>query len=144
MIAVDTNILVYSHRADSTFYLQADRCVTELAEGENLWAIPWPCLYEFFAIVTHPRIYNPPTPLAAAITQVEAWLGSPHLQLIGEEGEAWAITKSLLLEGRVTGPQIHDAKIVSLCLQNGVKTLWSADRDFSRFKALEIINPLLK
>ena len=60
MTAVDTNILVYSHREDSTFYRSAFHVIKELAESGSLWAIPWPAMHEFLAIVTHPRIYSPP------------------------------------------------------------------------------------
>jgi hypothetical protein len=72
VIALDTNILVYAHREDSPFHETASRHVAELAEGPATWAIPWPCLHEFLAIVTHPRIYAPPTPLAQALDQVDA------------------------------------------------------------------------
>lgn len=82
MIAVDTNILVYAHREDSPFHAAARDCITELAEGAANWAIPWPCVHEFLAIVTHRRIYNPPTPHAEALGQVEAWLESPTLTLL--------------------------------------------------------------
>ena len=57
MIAVDTNILVYAHREDSPWHDSAYASVVDLAEGRALWAIPWPCVHEFLAIVTHPRIY---------------------------------------------------------------------------------------
>ena len=67
MIALDTNVLVYAHREDSPWHEAAHARVAELAEGRAPWVIPWPCLHEFLAIVTHPRIYGPPTPLAAAI-----------------------------------------------------------------------------
>lgn len=67
MIAVDTNILVYAHREDSLFHEQAYACLESLANGGAPWAIPWPCLHEFLAIVTHPRIYRPPTPLKAVV-----------------------------------------------------------------------------
>ena len=60
-IAVDTNLLVYAHREDSTWYGVAYTIIRELAEGPNAWAIPWPCIHEFLSIVTHPRIYGPPT-----------------------------------------------------------------------------------
>lgn len=40
MIAVDTNILVYAHRADSPFHLRADAVVTALAEGSSAWTVP--------------------------------------------------------------------------------------------------------
>ena len=144
MIAVDSNILIYSQRKDSPFYEAADRELTKLAEGGRVWAIPWPCLHEFLAIVTHPRIYQPPTPLDDALLQVEYWLESPRLELIGESGDYWPVLKELLHKGKITGPRIHDAKIIAICLQNGVKTLWSADRDFSRVEGLEIVNPLVK
>ena len=66
MIAVDTNLLVYGHREDSPWHDAAYKRIAELAEGRAPWAIPWPCLHEFIAVVTPPRIYTPPTPLAGA------------------------------------------------------------------------------
>lgn len=72
MIAVDTNLLVYAHRSDSEWHDRAAAAIRGLAEGRGAWAIPWPCVHELLAIVTHPRIDDPPTPMAAAIDQVEA------------------------------------------------------------------------
>ncbi len=143
MIALDTNILVYAHRADSPFHEAAFQRVAELAEGPATWAIPWPCVHEFLAIVTHPRIYLPATPLARALAQVDAWLESPNLALLAESTAHWEIFRRLLEAGRVSGAQVHDARIVALCRQHGVRELWSADRDFGRFSGLAIKNPLL-
>ena len=143
MIAVDTNILVYAHREDSPFHETAFRRVAELAEGSAVWAIPWPCIHEFLAIVTHPRIYAPPTPLDRALDQVDAWLESPTLAVLAESAVHWLTLRGLLAEGRVVGPQVHDARVAALCRQHGVRELWSADRDFSRFAGLGIANPLL-
>src|SRR5260370_1974282 len=143
MIAVDTSMLVYAHCADSQWHKADDQCVAELAESGSPWAIPWPCLHEFLAIVTHPKIYRPPTPLATAIRQVECWLECPSLTLPAETTEHWAILKSTLLAGHLAGPVIHDARVMALCRQHGVKTLWSAGRDFSRVAGIKIVNPLL-
>ena len=112
-----------------------------LAEGRAAWAIPWPCLHEFLAIVTHPRIYDPPSPLAAALEQVDAWLESPSLVLLAESEQHWLDLRQLLTASRVTGPRIHDARIAALCRQHGVRELWSADRDFGRFAGLSVVNP---
>ena len=142
MIAVDTNILVYAHRADSEWHDRAAICLRELAEGRAPWAIPWPCIHEFLAIVTHPRIYDPPTPVAAALDQIDAWLESPSLVLLMEAGDYWAVLRQILEAGRVVGPRIHDARIAALCRTHGVRELWTADRDFSRFPALVSRNPL--
>ena len=143
MIAVDTNILVYAHREDSPFHEAAFQRIAEIAEGPASWAIPWPCLNEFLAIVTHPRIYDPPTPLDRALDQVDAWLGSPSLVLLAETPDHWPTLRPLLAAGHIVGPQIHDGRVAALCRQHGVRELWSADRDFSRFAGFVATNPLL-
>ena len=143
MIGLDTNILVYAHREDSPFHAAAFSCVAELAEGPATWAIPWPCLHEFLAIVTHPRICAPPTPLARALDQIEAWQESPTLALLAESPTHWPTLRALLAAGRVAGPQVHDARVAALCRDYGVRELWSADRDFGRFAGLTVVNPLV-
>jgi toxin-antitoxin system PIN domain toxin len=133
---------VYAHRADAPFHADAVRQLTSLAEGGAPWAIPWPCLHEFLAIVTHARIYDPPTPAGLALEQVDAWLESPSLVLLSESDQHWPELRALVLASRVTGPRIHDARIAALCQQHRVRELWSADRDLSRFGSLRVVNPL--
>lgn len=143
MIAVDTNILVYAHRRDSPWHEPAAAAIRALAEGSATWAIPWPCVHEFLAIVTHPRIYDPPSTFAQGVRQVEAWLESPSLVLLAETGGYWEDLAAVLKAGRIAGGQVHDARIAALCRQHGVSSLWTADRDFSRFPDLEVHNPLV-
>ena len=143
MIAVDSNLLVYAHREDSPWHNAAYARMVELAEGPAAWAIPWPCIHEFLSIVTHPRIYTPPTPLEKAIDQVEAWLESPNLVLLSESEDYWHQLRSILQTGRVSGPQVHDARVAALCQQHGVSELWTIDRDFNRFPGLTVRNPLV-
>ncbi len=143
MIALDTNILVYAHREDSPFHKTAFRRVEELANGGVPWAIPWPCVHEFLGVVTRPRIFDPPTPLARALASMDAWLESPTLRLLAESGAHWAVLRATLSGGHVIGPRVHDARIVALCRQHGVRELWSADRDFSRFSGVSVVNPLV-
>jgi hypothetical protein len=143
MIAVDSNILVYAHREDSPWHDAAYACLVELAEDRAPWAIPWPCIHEFLAIVSHPRIFDPPTPLEKAIDQVEAWLESPSLVLLAESEDYWLQLRALLQAGRISGPKVHDARVAALCVQHGVSELWTVDRDFSRFPGLKVRNPLV-
>lgn len=143
MIALDTNLLVYAHREDSPFHDVAFECVRRCAEAATPWALPWPCLHEFFSIVTHPRIYDPPTPQAQALDQIDAWLQSPSVVLLAESAAHWSALRGLLAQARTVGPAVHDARIAALCLQHGVRELWSADRDFGRFPALKVLNPLV-
>jgi uncharacterized protein len=143
VIAIDTNILVYAHREDAPWHDAAVSAVTGLAEGTTPWALPWPCLHEFLAIVTHPRIFKTPSPLQVALRQVDAWLDSPTVVLLAESEGHWPELRGLLSEGRVAGPLVHDARVAGLCLEHGVKELWSADRDFGRFPRLVLRNPLV-
>lgn len=142
MIALDTNILVYAHRADAPFHAAAAKLVRALAEGRDRWVIPWPCAHEFLAIVTHPKIYRPPTPPDRALAQLEAWINSPSALLVSEEPSTMAVLLELARTSKVSGPVFHDAKIAALALHHGVRELWTADRDFSRFPRLRTRNPL--
>ncbi len=142
MIGIDTNILVYAHRRDAVFHEGAAAAIRGLAEGVSAWAIPWPCIHEFFSIVTHPRIYDPPSSIAGALEQVDAWLSSPSLVLLSETGSYWLRLRGLAEAGMIDGARIHDARVAALCLLHGVRELWTADRDFSRFPALTTHNPL--
>ena len=143
MIAVDTNLLVYAHRRDSRWHVPAMRTLESLAVGRAAWAIPWPCVHEFYAIATHPRIYSPPSRPAQAMQQLRAWRESPSLALLAEDEAYWPVLESLIERSRITGASIHDARVAALCLRHGVRELLTADRDFSRFAELATRNPLL-
>lgn len=143
MIAVDTNILVYAHRADAEWHTPAARAVRMLAEGIAGWAIPWPCVHEFLAITTHPRIFRTPTPVQVALDQVVAWFESPSLVMLAEDAAYWNTLRALIDQARIDGPRVHDARVAALCVRHAVRELWTADRDFSRFPALRVRNPLV-
>lgn len=140
MRAVDTNILVYAHRADSRFHRPAVDLLRELAEGKADWAIPWPCVYEFYSVVTHPRVYSPPSTPEQALAQLRAWIESPSLTLLGEPARYWDALEQLLRDADVTGPLVHDARIAAICVAHGVDPLITLDRDFSRFPELRTVS----
>ncbi|MEN3360230.1 MAG: uncharacterized protein V7637_4212 [Mycobacteriales bacterium] len=144
MIAVDTNILIYAHRAETSWYERASTQVRELAESGRSWAIPWPCICEFYCVVTNPKIIDHPTPPEIAIGQIDVWLESPTLQLLSETAAgSWTVLRNQLIDGNVYGPLTYDARIAALCIAHGVRELWTADRDFGRFPAVQARNPLV-
>jgi uncharacterized protein len=143
MIAVDTNILVYAHREDSPWHETALNRVTTLANSGAPWAIAWSSFHEFLAIVTHPKIYDPPTPLTTALETLQAWQTSPSLRLLGEGPGYFETLAKQATAGKIKGAKIHDARTASICLHHGVKKLWSADRDFTSFPDLTCENPLI-
>ncbi len=142
MIAFDTNILVYAHRSDSAFHPRAQRCLREAAEKDAPWAIPWPCIHEFLAVVTNPKVFRTPTPTSAALGQIDVWLAAPSLRLLSEDAGYLDVLRRIVHAGQIKGAKIHDARVAALAIFHGVDELLTADRDFSRFPTLTVRNPL--
>lgn len=143
MIAVDTNILVYAHRADLPWHEAARDNVESLAAGRAAWAIPMHCLHEFYATVTRRGPLAVPTPPEVALAQLNSLFACDTLVVLTEDGDHWQMLAGLVAHGRVTGGAVHDARIAACCLRHGVTELWTADRDFSRYPALFTRNPLV-
>jgi toxin-antitoxin system PIN domain toxin len=142
VLAVDTNVLVYAHRRETRDHEAAVALVGRLAEGRIPWALPWPCVYEFFSVVTNPRIWRQAASSPEqAWGQLDAWLGSPTIQLLGETEGFARILARFVRRPRVRGPVVHDARIAALCVAHGVEALLTRDRDFALFAELETLNP---
>lgn len=143
MIALDTNILVYARREDSRHHVEARAILGRLAEGDEPWAIPWPCIYEFLRVVTHPRIFEPPTRLEAAVEDLQSLFESSSLVLLGESPAHQSHFRRAVLDGSASGNLAHDAHIAALSIEYGVHELWTTDRDFSRFPGLRTRDPFV-
>ena len=142
MIAVDTNILVYAHRREASLGDEAYRVLAELGEGDRPWAIPWPCCYEFLSVVTNRRIWKDraSTPQQAWV-QFRAWVASPSNRLIAETDGFAETLRRFVDRPNITGPLVHDARIVAICVAHGVEALLTRDRDFSMFPELRTRDP---
>jgi toxin-antitoxin system PIN domain toxin len=143
VIALDTNILVYARREEAPHHRDARALLTRLAEGAVPWAIPWPCVYEFLRVVTHPRVFDPPTDLDVAVDDLDSLLASPSLLLLGEGPAHLGHLRRVVMAGRAAGNLAHDAHIAALVLEHGVRELWTVDRDFARF-GVSVRDPFTK
>jgi toxin-antitoxin system PIN domain toxin len=142
VLAVDTNVLIYAHRREAAEHAVALEQMRLLAAGTDAWAIPWPCVYEFYSVVTNPKIWKSKASTPdQAWAQIEAWAKSPTLRLLAETEGYLSVLQRLVRRPRVKGPMVHDARVVALCLAHGVGALLSRDRDFSIFPELPVQNP---
>lgn len=142
MIAVDTNVLVYAHRRETAEHAAALEYLRRLAEGDAGWALPWPCVYEFFGVVTNVRIWKErASTQAQAWSQIVAWSASPGVTMLAETPDFVDVLETFLRRDRVRGPIVHDARIAALCVAHGVEALLSRDRDFSLFPELTLRDP---
>ena len=143
MRTFDTNVLVFAEIRTSRFHETARQLLSEAAEGSNPWALPWPCVYEFLRVVTHPRVYYPPVPTPRALEDLSRILASPTLILLSETERHNGIFQQVIKESGAAGNLIHDAHIAALCLEHGVSEFVTGDRDFLRFPDLRVTNPFM-
>ena len=141
MIALDTGILVHARRAETEHHDAARELLKRQAEGSRPWAIPWPCVYEFIRVVTHPAIFKPTSGLDSVITSLESLFASSSLSLLGEGPKHPGHMARALRQGDARGNLAFDAHIAALVREHGIKELWTLDRDLARFSGIRAVNP---
>ena len=141
MNAIDTNVLVYAAFGPDERHERALDLLRSLAEGHTPWALPWPCVYEFLRVVTHPRALTKPMQLDEARGRIRSLRGSASCILLSETERHGEVLDGLLAASGATGNLVHDAHIAALCIEHGVSEILTADADFARFPGLRARNP---
>lgn len=141
MIALDTNILLHSRRQELPHHAEAKELLREFAEGDRPWTILWPCVYEFIRVITHPRVFEPPSELDVVVEDLQSLLTSPSIVLIGEGFEHLRHLRGMVEGGQATGNLAHDAHIAALVQEHGIRELWTLDNDFARFPGIQVHRP---
>lgn len=135
MIAVDTNVLLHAHREEMPLHAIALTKLKTLAEGSTPWALPVFCIGEFVRVVTHARIFTPPTDLATALLFLARLLESPSIRLL-LPGPTFPTTfAEACRAGSAAGNLAFDAQLVAVCREHGVAEILTEDRDFARFES---------
>lgn len=140
MIAVDTNVLVYAHRAGVQQHGEALVWLRHLAEGNVPWAVPVFCLGEFVRVVTHPRVMDPPSTLEQALTALRGLLESPTARVLSPGPRYATLFEEAAREADARGNLAFDAQIAAVCRERGVARLLTLDRDFTRFPGLQVVS----
>ena len=139
MIAVDTNILIYAHRGETELHGEAASRLVALAEGAERWALPVFCVTEFMRLVTHRRVFNPPSTVAQATAFIETIADAPSCEVVQPGPEFLELLIAVRSPGRFARqPVMFDAQIPALCREHGIGTILTNDRDFERFEPLQV------
>lgn len=137
MIAVDTNVLIYAHRRETGQHESALNRLKALSEGDRPWGLPVFCIAEFVRVVTHLRVFSPPSDLQVALAFIDRLLESPSIRLL-LPGEGYPeIFRGVCESAAVRGNLAFDAQIAAVCFEHGVHELLTTDRDFARFSPLK-------
>jgi len=138
MITIDTNVLVYAHRRETALHLQAAQLLQALADGDEPWALLWPCVYEFLRVVTHPRVFDPPTKLPLALKAIESLLDCPTVVLPSETPRHRASFLSVIAAAGAGGNHVFDGHIAALMREHAIDEIVTTDRDFFRFPGIRV------
>jgi toxin-antitoxin system PIN domain toxin len=140
---LDANVLLYASDATSPRHDRARALLETVAAGPELTYLFWPTIMAFLRIATHPAIFERPLPARDALTNIESLLSRPHVRAPGEQPEFWLRYTSVAADAAPTGNLVPDAHLVALMVENEVRTIWTHDRDFRRFKGIEVRDPFV-
>jgi toxin-antitoxin system PIN domain toxin len=138
VIAVDTNVLIYAHRGESQLHDLALARLVELAEASTPWSLPVFCLAEFVRVVTHLRVFAPPSDMESALEFLGRVLDSPSLRVLLPGERFPSMFEETCRSAGARGNLAFDAQIAAVCAEQGVDRLLTADRDFARFRGITV------
>jgi len=141
MIALDTNLLIYAHRARVPEHRPAMTAIEQAAGNAGGWSIAYPCIAEFWAVVTHPASAGRPSRPEEAQNFLNN-LVAAGAQILYPRPGAMARILNLAVQLDVRGPRIFDLQIGLTCQEAGVRTIWSHDHNFVAVPRLAVHDPL--
>jgi hypothetical protein len=141
MLAPDVNVLVYAHRAELPEHPACRLWLEALVDADAAFGLADAVLSGFLRVVTHPRVFSRPTPLADALAVASALRAQPNRVPLEPGPRHWSIFERLCHESRVRGNLVADAYLAALAIESGCEWI-TTDRDYSRFPGLRWRHPL--
>lgn len=141
MILLDANLLIYAHVTQFAQHERARAWLDERMNGSLPVGLPWSTLLAFLRLVTNPRVFERPEPMAQAWRQVERWLDSPVAWIPQPTGRHRQVLGDLLRRHGGRANLVPDAHLAALAIDHGL-VLCSSDSDFARFPGLRWVDPL--
>jgi toxin-antitoxin system PIN domain toxin len=139
--AIDANLLLYASDQESPWHDAAVLRLDEVALGPEIVHLFWPTVMAYLRIATHPAVFARPLSHADARSNIQALLELPHLQTSGEQEAFWRRFTEVADDVAPTGNLVPDAHLVSLMLENGVRTILTRDRDYRKFRGITVRDP---
>jgi hypothetical protein len=141
MVAIDTNLLIYAHRAKSEFNRAAQRAVEAASVNRDGWGIPYPCLAEFWNAVTLPKAVERPSSPREAAAFLEALLDA-DARIFYPAAGCWDRLLRIAIAKGLRGRRIYDLQIGLIALDAGATEIWTHDRNFLAVDGLTVRDPL--
>lgn len=140
--SIDVNVLLYASSTQSPHHAAATEFLERCRQDTTLWYLTWPTLMAYLRMTTHASILSPPLLSEDAMSNVQSLLNLPQVRVLSESEGFWDVYREVTRGLVVRGKAVPDAHLAALLKQHGVATLFTNDRDFSRFPFLTVRNPL--
>ena len=141
MILADVNVLVYAHRADAERHTAYRGWLSSVIDSETSYGVSDLVLTGFLRVVTHPRVFKTPTPLADALAFANAFRQRPNAVRIAPGPRHWGIFEGLCRKADARGNLVADTYLAALAIESGSEWV-TTDRDYARFPGLRWRHPL--
>ncbi len=141
MLLMDVNVWVHAHREDASDHERYRRFVENILGTERHFGVSPLVLSGFIRIVTHPKVFDPPSPPGVALHFAEIVFSHPNAVIIRPGGRHWSIFIDLCRKAGAVGNLVPDAYFAALAMESG-STWVSTDRDYGKFPDLDWKHPL--
>jgi toxin-antitoxin system PIN domain toxin len=139
--SLDVNVLLYASNRSSERHALARGFIEACAAGPEILCLTWPTLMSYLRIATHPRIFSAPLTPNEAVGNISALLALAHVRAVSELDGFLDAYKHVTGETPVRGNLVPDAHLAAILFQHGVRMLYSSDRDFRKFRSLDVRDP---
>ena len=129
-------MLVHAHREDSPDHEQCLSELSKLIAASSAFGLATLALSGFVRVVTHPRVFDPPSPLEEALRFCDFLLQQPHAVILNPGNRHWEIFQRLCEEANAKGNLVPDAYFAALAIEHAAEWV-TMDRDFARFPGLK-------
>lgn len=141
MILIDANLLLYAYDPQAAEHERSKAWLEDTLSGTQLVRFAWLTLWAFVRIATNPRVFEDPLTVNEATEAVATWLEQPVAGILDPGERHWTLLREMTAGGQASGPMVMDAVLAAIAIEHGA-TLYSTDRDFSRFPGLTWKDPL--
>jgi hypothetical protein len=139
--AIDLNVLLYASDEASPRHSGARAFVERCLAEREICCLAWPTILGYLRISTHPGIFRRPLSHEKAVANVEDILQAPHVRVLAEDDGFWDVYREVTADVPTRGDLVPDAHLAALLRRHGVRTLWTVDRDFLKFRFLDVRDP---
>jgi toxin-antitoxin system PIN domain toxin len=141
VILCDVNVFVYAFREESPNHPRLLAWLEDALSADRPFAVADLVLSGFLRVVTHPRIFQPPTPPAIALSFTNAVRNAENAVPVAPGPRHWEVFQRLCQESGATGNLVSDAYLAALAIESGCEWI-TTDRDYARFGGLRWRHPL--